>query len=68
MNDGDEKKNEEENNNFTSKKTKEIEIEISDDKKVIENNEENQNKSNLNYIKNNSKRKNKYNIFKFIKF
>ena len=34
MNDGDEKKNEEENNNFTSKKTKEIEIEISDDKKV----------------------------------
>ena len=51
MNDGDEKKNEDENNNYNKTKTKEIEIEISDDKKVIENNEENQNKSNLNYIK-----------------
>ena len=37
----------EENNNYNKKKTKEIEIEISDDKKVIENNEENQNKSKL---------------------
>ena len=68
MKDGDEKKNEEENNNFTSKKTKEIEIEISDDKKVIENNEENQNKSKIFLYKKYSKRKNKYNIFKFIKF